>query len=498
MTVSVAAVRERLHSLRCEVATQAGVGLDGHADSPSAIRSSRENLLAYIALRQHDLESLQMDLSDLGLSSLGRVEPSVLWSLDQVLARLGSSMPPSQGHIDRHTAAGLLSERAAALLGRPRPDRGTRIMVTVDSAMARRNELLERLLLAGMDVLRINTAHETQDDWAEIVERLRSAEQGLESAGIPPPRACRVVFDLGGPHLRTVGIPDELKIRVAVGDHLELLRTPDGVSCGSLNSSPAAIAVSHPGALDAARAGHRIAINDGKVTGVVESVRPQSLLVRITGPDHSARIRGEKGLNFPDSVIDLPALTEEDRDHLPFIVQHATAVGLSFVHGPDDIRSLHEALVELGRPHLGIIAKIETRAAIHNLARILLAGLDLPAFGVMVARGDLAVEVGFEDLAFVSEDILAMCDAAHVPAIWATQVLETLTRSGLPARAEITDAVHGQRTECVMLNKGPHVVRASSTLAGLLAADARRHRKKREVFRAFTHQEGLFPPPAPE
>ncbi|MGD9934612.1 MAG: pyruvate kinase [Dehalococcoidia bacterium] len=493
MTVSIAAVRERLHSLRCEVATQAAAGLDGPPDAPPVIQRSRENLFAYLALRQHDLESLQMDLADLGLSSLGRVEPAVLWSLDQVLARLGSPMAPSPGQIDRHDAAGLLSERAAALLGRPRPERGTRIMVTVDSDMARRNELLERLLLAGMDVLRINTAHETQDDWREIVERLRAAEQALDSAGIPPPRACRVAFDLGGPHLRTVGIPDDLKIHVSAGDHLVLLRSPDGISSSPSESSPAAIAVSHPGALDAVHASHRIAINDGKITGVVEEVRPESMLVRITGPEKPGRIRAEKGLNFPDSVIDLPALTEEDRDHLPFIVRHATAIGLSFVHGPGDVQALHKALVELGHPSLGIIAKIETRAAIHNLARILLAGLDLPAFGVMVARGDLAVEVGFEDLAFVSEDILAMCDAAHVPAIWATQVLETLTRSGLPARAEITDAVHGQRTECVMLNKGAHVVRASSILAGLLAADARRHNKKREVFRAFTRQEGVFP-----
>ena len=112
MTVSVAAVREQLHALRCEVATTAAAGLDGHADATEAVRRSRENLFAYVALRQHDLESLQMDLADLGLSSLGRIEPAVLWSLDRVLARLGSPMPPSPGHIDRHTAA----DRAGAKL----------------------------------------------------------------------------------------------------------------------------------------------------------------------------------------------------------------------------------------------------------------------------------------------------------------------------------------------------------------------------------------------
>jgi pyruvate kinase len=111
---------------------------------------------------------------------------------------------------------------------------------------------------------------------------------------------------------------------------------------------------------------------------------------------------------------------------------------------------------------------------------------------VLIARGDLAVEVGFENLAFVQEDILCMCEAAHVPVIFATQVLETLAKSGLPSRAEITDAAMGIRAECVMLNKGPHILEATKTLAGLLSIEERHQMKKRQIFREFTKQYGIF------
>jgi len=197
-------------------------------------------------------------------------------------------------------------------------------------------------------------------------------------------------------------------------------------------------------------------------------------------------------LNFPDSAISIPALTNEDENNLDFITSHATAVGLSFVHRAKDLQALHDALTKLGHGDFGIIAKIETAEAVHMLGEILLAGLNLPKFGVLIARGDLAVEVGFENLAFVQEDILCMCEAAHVPVVFATQVLETLARSGLPSRAEITDAAMGIRAECVMLNKGPHILDATRTLANLLATEERHQMKKRQIFREFTEQRGIF------
>jgi pyruvate kinase len=163
---------------------------------------------------------------------------------------------------------------------------------------------------------------------------------------------------------------------------------------------------------------------------------------------------------------------------------------------PEDVYDLRDALKKLGVPDMGIVLKVETQEAVHHLAQLLVAGLELPSVGVMIARGDLAVEVGFERLARVQEDILCLCEAAHIPVIWATQVLETLAKSGLPARAEITDAAMGHRAECVMLNKGEHVLDAVKTLAHLLQAEEPHHVKKREVFREITPQFGIFTDPS--
>jgi pyruvate kinase len=177
------------------------------------------------------------------------------------------------------------------------------------------------------------------------------------------------------------------------------------------------------------------------------------------------------------------SLTDEDRRALPFVAKHADVVGLSFARKPDDIRALHEELERLGRPHIGLVLKIETRAGFENLPRLLLAGMMRPPVGVMIARGDLAVEVGFERLAELQEEILWLCEAAHVPAIWATQVLDTLARTGVPSRAEVTDAAASVAAECVMLNKGPFVAEAVGVLSDILRRMEKHHYKKRSLYR---------------
>jgi pyruvate kinase len=132
-----------------------------------------------------------------------------------------------------------------------------------------------------------------------------------------------------------------------------------------------------------------------------------------------------------------------------------------------------------------VVLKIETRRGFENLPGMLLAAMRTPCCGVMIARGDLAVECGFERLAEVQEEILWICEAAHVPVIWATQVLETLAKKGMPSRAEITDAAMGHRAECVMLNKGPHVVTAVQLLDGILRRMQAHQTKKRAMLRAL-------------
>src|SRR5450432_3468377 len=179
----------------------------------------------------------------------------------------------------------------------------------------------------------------------------------------------------------------------------------------------------------------------------------------------------------------VPSLTNDDRRALAFVAKHADAVSLSFVRAPEDVRSLHQELARLGRPDLGVVLKIETREGFESLPRLLLEGLRRPALGVMIARGDLAVEVGFERLAELQEEILWLCEACHVPAIWATQVLDTLARTGVPSRAEVTDAAASVAAECVMLNKGPFVDEAVTVLSDILKRMEKHHYKKRSLFR---------------
>ena len=127
--------------------------------------------------------------------------------------------------------------------------------------------------------------------------------------------------------------------------------------------------------------------------------------------------------------------------------------------------------------------KIETPQAFDNLPGLLLQALHSRCAGVMIARGDLAVECGFERLAEVQEEILWFCEAAHLPVIWATQVLEGLAKTGLASRAEITDAAMGERAECVMLNKGPHIVEAVQVLDAILKRMQAHQSKKRSMLR---------------
>ena len=129
-----------------------------------------------------------------------------------------------------------------------------------------------------------------------------------------------------------------------------------------------------------------------------------------------------------------------------------------------------------------IILKIETPEAVENLPSLLLQGMQRPTFGVMIARGDLAVEIGFERMSEIQEEILWICESAHVPVIWATQVLDTLNKSGIATRSEVTDAAHAAMAECVMVNKGEHIIQVIETLRDILHRSGGHHVKKRYTF----------------
>lgn len=283
--------------------------------------------------------------------------------------------------------------------------------------------------------------------------------------------------------------PREEAITLQPGDTLILTRemTPGRPAVYDSNDrllTPARISCTLPEIFADIRAGERVWLDDGRIGGIVNAVESDQIELQITQTRaRGDRLRADKGINLPDSNLHVPSLTAKDLENLPFIATQADIVGFSFVRSPADVLDLESRLAALKASHVGIVLKIETRQAFENLPSLLLASMRSPCDGVMIARGDLAVECGFERLAEVQEEILWICEAAHVPVIWATQVLEQLAKKGLASRAEITDVALGQRAECVMLNKGPHIIAAVQALDDILSRMAGHQTKKRPILR---------------
>lgn len=281
----------------------------------------------------------------------------------------------------------------------------------------------------------------------------------------------------------------ERPIVLHVGDALSVERTlrpgrPAIHDSSGRELTPAAISCTLPEVFDDVRSGDSIFFDDGKIAGVIEDIGPERATVRIQqARARGAKLRSDKGINLPDSALRLSALTPKDIDTLEFVVRNADMVSLSFANSASDVELLQEHLRKLGGENLGVILKIETRRGFENLPGMLFTLLRSRRCGVMIARGDLAVECGFERLAEVQEEMLWMCEAAHVPVIWATQVLESLAKEGLPSRAEITDAAMSQRAECAMLNKGPHIREAVAALDDILRRMQTHSAKKRSMLR---------------
>jgi pyruvate kinase len=598
------ALLAELGAIRAEmVATAARAKLD---DVHASYRASARNLLHYLALRRRDLRPLQLRLTALGLSSLGRAESHVLANIDAVLDVLHRlAQRPAEGSrdptiVDFVEGQRLLAEHTEALLGPASPGRAVRIMVTMPTEAADDYRLVHELVRLGMNCMRINCAHDDAAIWSGMVENLRRAEKALD-------RRCRVVMDLAGPKLRTgplepgapvvrirpkrdaygrvtaaarvwltpataahpppaaadgtlplpsswiarlrsgervqltdargaartlaivdvtrdgawaeatkttYVVPDtvlrreaaspgeaELEARVGdlppraatftltSGDRLVLTRdlAPGRPATVDLNGrvlTPATIGCTIPAVFDRVRTGEPIWFDDGKIGGVIEVVGPDRVVVRIThARADGAKLGAGKGINLPESRLGLAAITPKDVEDLAFAAHHADIVELSFANTARDVELLQEHLRRSSNRAPAVVLKIETRLGFENLPEMLLTAMRSPCCGVMIARGDLAVECGFERLAEVQEEILWICEAAHVPVIWATQVLETLAKTGMASRAEITDAAMGDRAECVMLNKGPHVLSAVRVLDDILRRMQAHQTKKRSMLR---------------
>ncbi|MBU1777242.1 MAG: pyruvate kinase, partial [Gammaproteobacteria bacterium] len=280
-------------------------------------------------------------------------------------------------------------------------------------------------------------------------------------------------------------------ILLHVGDELRVTRSTElgspAVFKGGQLLHPASIPCTLDEVFESAQAGQPIWFDDGKIGGTIRANEGDHLRVEITqASPQGSKLAPEKGINLPQTDMDIPALTKCDITNLTVLAPHIDLVGLSFVRSSQDVTALHQLLDARGHHHLGTILKIETAQAFEDLPMILLTSMRRPPVGVMVARGDLAVEVGFERLAEVQEEILWMCEAAHIPVIWATQVLESMAKSGMPSRAEVSDAALSIRAECVMLNKGPYIVETLRFLGGVLDRMSGHQVKRRPTMRRLS------------
>jgi pyruvate kinase len=269
------------------------------------------------------------------------------------------------------------------------------------------------------------------------------------------------------------------EIRLFAGDMLFVTTTmlPGEVVSGG-GDFDAIISCLSAGFLPFVKTGDPLYIDDGLIRLEITEKRPDGVLCRVLATKPTgAVLKAERGINFPDSAIDIAAVTESDRRNLDEVIGFADIIGISFTQRRDDVEWLKAYLEAKERSDVGIVAKIETKQAVKNLPMLLLSLLPHSRSGVMIARGDLAIEVGFEHLPRIQSEILDLCEAAHIPVIYATQILENLMKKNLPSRAEVIDASSAQRADCIMLNKGPYVQQAVEVLQIILESMQRQSLK---------------------
>lgn len=461
----LAALRDDVAALREAVAREGDARLADWGAAAEAGDGAR-NLAHYLAMRSRDLRALQMRLAAFGLSSLGRSEADVLISLDALLATLRRLCGEKADYPARARDDGL--QRACDAVFGASPTRRARIMATLPSEAADDPSLVSALIAAGVDCARINCAHDDAPAWRRMAVNVRAAAERLE-------RTCKVLMDVAGPKLRLEEIRAPEKCRLSTGDRLLLTARLDrkGKGVAATLNFPQVVAQLRPGA--------EVSFDDGKATGRVLSRDDAGAEVEIVAARAKGlRLKPGKGVNFPTAELDLSPLTEKDMADLDTVAELADLVGFSFVQRVEDIALLEAALAARRRekPLQALVLKIETPLALRNLPRLIVRAAARHPTAVMIARGDLAVEVGFARLSEMQEEMLWLCEAAHVPVIWATQVLDQLVHEGVASRAEATDAAMAQRADCVMLNKGAYLPQGVRFLRDVLARMDRHQWKK--------------------
>lgn len=451
--------------------------------------SSAKNLAYYLALRRRDIRDLQIELSPWGLSSLGRLESRTLNSLDAVLTSLSSiagresewSYPSPEAF---QVGQEQLTKNTRQLFGDKPKNRETRIMVTMPSEAAKEDQLLQRLIKNGMNVARINCAHDNADTWEEMIVRIKKAAETEQTS-------VKILMDIAGPKIRTEWVFTTLKKpKVKPGDKWYLTKNNAELPLGIKTKVTAGCSI--PEIFETLKKGDFVLYDDGTIESEVETIMDGGAVLKVkkTRTGKSVRIKAEKGLNFPESQFDLDMLTEQDKEDLGFAIEHADILGLSFVKDAEDIKKVQSELINHTNKKrasmIPLMAKIETVQAVENLPSIIMTAAGKNPFSVMIARGDLAVETGYSRLAELQQEIMWISEAADIPVVWGTEVLDNMISSGIPTRAEVTDAAEGDRAECVMLNKGDHLSEGVAFLSEILEKMQEHQYKKTSRLRALS------------
>ncbi|WP_297336136.1 pyruvate kinase [Algoriphagus sp.] len=442
--------------------------------------NSWKNLIHYLTLRKADRRNLQLRLHNAGLSALSNSESHVRFQLQAIQRRLGRSYAHNELATCTYPfAKTILEENVHRLFGQQK-SKSSQVMVTLDGQNGVDSAEIADFMKRGMRIARINLAHDQQEDWLAIIQAIRQAEQICKAT-------CKIYMDLAGPKIRTQFLGkqgNQQALEIEAGACFYLTDTEEGLD----QSKQVAISPTETSILRYLKVGERVLIDDGKIQGKIERrISDTRVEVRVSHIfKKKPSIKAGKGINFPDSKLQIDPLTEYDLNVLPFALKHADLLGYSFVNRPKDLRHLIAEIQQISEQIPPIILKIETAMAVAHLPALLIEGMKQPFLGVMIARGDLAVEVGFERMSEVQDEILWICEAAHIPVIWATQVMESLHKSGLATRAEITDASKATLAECIMINKGAHTAAVLDSLAEISIRMEGHRDKKRYTFRALS------------
>jgi pyruvate kinase len=454
-----------------------------------AFRDSARNLLHYLAIRTVDLRVVQDWLSSLAISSLTHSEGYTYHNLERIESLLEALTGQKDFQYPGKDAGlrqsrRLLHQHANALFGKTEFPGQTRLMVTLPTEAAEDPYLVRTLVQDGMQVARINTAHDDMEAWKKMIGHIRKASKHTG-------RKVLVYMDLAGPKIRTGEVlRTDNKNRKKQQKVIYLRKGSLVYFTAELGKETPGdvpvMSISLPKLFRFVQKGDPISLDDGKFSGKILEAHNKGMLVEIHhAPVKKSILKPEKGINLPETDMRIPSLSREDLTHLPFIAAHADMIGFSFVREVRDITRLQKELSALGKPDMAIILKIENRRAFENMPRMMLAVMRQPKAGIMIARGDLAVEVGFMRIAEVQEEILWLAEAAHMPVIWATEILDNLVKKGKTTRAEVSDAVKSVRAECAMLNKGPFISDGLRMLRDIDVRMAAHENKKMKTLRSL-------------